>query len=55
MEAADTGSYDNAYAVFVYAGAFLFKLGVGHGLTGSHEGILGIEVECALFFAVEVL
>ena len=54
VEAADTGSYDNAHTVFV-DGAFGIKAGVGHSLASSHDAILGIEVELAQFFAVEMV
>jgi hypothetical protein len=54
VEAADTGGYDNAYPVAVEVGSLL-QAGVGHGLTGGHERILGVEVELTEFLAVDMV
>ncbi len=56
METADACSDDDADAVLVDSsfGRFL-ELGVGHGLTGCHEGVLCVEVELTGLATVEVV
>ena len=53
MEAADTGSYDNTHAILVDR-VLGVDTCVGYGLTGCHNGILGIKVELTKLLAVEV-
>ncbi len=56
VEAADACGNDDADAVFVDCsfGCFV-KTGILYGLTGSHKGILSVQVELAHFLAVEML
>ena len=53
VKTADTGSEDNSHAVVV--NALSVDAGIGNGLAGSHESILGIEVVLTHLFAVEML
>ena len=53
VEAADTGSNDNANAVFV--NILVGESGIGYGLTCSHQGLLSIEVKLTHFFAVKMI
>lgn len=54
MQTADTSGNNNTDTVFVH-GAFSLEIGVCHCLTGSYDGILGIEVELTQFLTVEML
>ena len=53
VQAANTGSDDYAYAVFVYS-AFGLDTGISNCLASCIEGILGIQVKLAQFLAVKV-
>lgn len=55
VETADAGSYDYADAVGVDGAVGGIESSILHGLTGSNESILGIEVELAFLAAVEVV
>ena len=56
VQTTDTGSDDDADTVFI-DGTFRggLKTGISDCLTGSHKGILCIQVELTCFLAVEVL
>ncbi len=54
VQTTDACCHDYTHAVAVEVGCFE-KIGVGYGLTGCDDAILGIEVELTEFLAVEVI